>query len=363
MRILVYEWACAGGYRESPGILVEGYAMMQAAVEDFSRIAEAAAALDPALAAKAPVSMQLAPASLKEAAEAYSPDYVLIIAPESAGVLKDLVSEAIDLGLTPLNCSPEAIELCGDKQRTIEEARGAGLATPKSIPVSTAEAPQRPPSFPAVAKPLDGVGCESLYLARDRLELLKALKLIRQAGWQTAVVQEYIRGANVSVSLIAQQGEAKAITVNSQFISLAPPPEASSYKGGYTPVRLPKASKAAEAAEKICARISGLRGYIGVDLVLAEEPYIIEVNPRLTTSYIGVRMVADQNIAEAMLPWRKLPLRPVGYSAFKKLKLRRKPRLRAHIAAPPGLREAMVAVWAPSLREALAELKRASTPS
>jgi len=38
-----------------------------------------------------------------------------------------------------------------------------------------------------------------------------------------------------------------------------------------------------------------------VDLVLtAEECSVIEINPRLTTSYVGLRHVIDLNLAEAI---------------------------------------------------------------
>ncbi len=48
-------------------------------------------------------------------------------------------------------------------------------------------------------------------------------------------------------------------------------------------------------------------GYVGVDLVLGREPdgsqdAVIEINPRLTTSYVGLRTAATSNLAEAM--WR-----------------------------------------------------------
>ena len=52
-------------------------------------------------------------------------------------------------------------------------------------------------------------------------------------------------------------------------------------------------------------------GYLGIDLVLGAEPlgsnefgendYVIEVNPRLTTSYVGLRALARVNLAEALL--------------------------------------------------------------
>jgi predicted ATP-grasp superfamily ATP-dependent carboligase len=47
-------------------------------------------------------------------------------------------------------------------------------------------------------------------------------------------------------------------------------------------------------------------GYLGVDLVLGDDPSgaddrVIEINPRLTTSYVGLRAAALCNLAEAML--------------------------------------------------------------
>jgi predicted ATP-grasp superfamily ATP-dependent carboligase len=64
-----------------------------------------------------------------------------------------------------------------------------------------------------------------------------------------------------------------------------------------------------------------------VDLVLGADPngredFVIEVNPRLTTSYVGLRAAAQANLADAM--WKisrgKLPQvdfsgRPIEFDA------------------------------------------------
>ena len=47
-------------------------------------------------------------------------------------------------------------------------------------------------------------------------------------------------------------------------------------------------------------------GYLGIDLVLGQavdgsEDVVIEINPRMTTSYIGLRQAATGNLARAML--------------------------------------------------------------
>jgi predicted ATP-grasp superfamily ATP-dependent carboligase len=47
-----------------------------------------------------------------------------------------------------------------------------------------------------------------------------------------------------------------------------------------------------------CEAIPGLRGYVGVDLVLSDtDAVLIEINPRLTTAYVGLRRALEQNVA------------------------------------------------------------------
>jgi predicted ATP-grasp superfamily ATP-dependent carboligase len=51
--------------------------------------------------------------------------------------------------------------------------------------------------------------------------------------------------------------------------------------------------------------VPGLRGYVGVDLIVPDDnpdrPIVVEINPRLTTSYIGYRRLTDDNLAARML--------------------------------------------------------------
>ena len=55
-------------------------------------------------------------------------------------------------------------------------------------------------------------------------------------------------------------------------------------------------------AEKVAESFAGLCGYIGVDLILGQTGVsVVDVNPRLTTSYVGLRQVSRFNVAEAML--------------------------------------------------------------
>jgi predicted ATP-grasp superfamily ATP-dependent carboligase len=62
-----------------------------------------------------------------------------------------------------------------------------------------------------------------------------------------------------------------------------------------------------ELANRALTSMPSVVGYVGVDLVLGSEPNgqedaVIEINPRLTSSYIGLRAAAQSNLADAM--WR-----------------------------------------------------------
>jgi predicted ATP-grasp superfamily ATP-dependent carboligase len=107
-------------------------------------------------------------------------------------------------------------------------------------------------------------------------------------------VQRYVGGVAASVSLLSDGRRAVALTVNGQSLALP----SFAYRGGVTPLGHPAAGRAAAAAERACEAIPGLKGYVGVDVALSDrEAVVIEVNPRLTTAYLGVRAATDENVA------------------------------------------------------------------
>jgi tyramine---L-glutamate ligase len=78
------------------------------------------------------------------------------------------------------------------------------------------------------------------------------------------------------------------------------------YLGGRLPLPEPLDHRARQLAERAVHPVQGLHGWFGVDLVLGEasdgrNDMVIEINPRLTTSYVGLRRLARFNLAEALL--------------------------------------------------------------
>ncbi len=62
-------------------------------------------------------------------------------------------------------------------------------------------------------------------------------------------------------------------------------------------------------AQAVAAAISGLCGYCGIDFLLSEEgPLVLDVNPRLTTTYAALRETIGCNPAALVLGLRPLNL-------------------------------------------------------
>ncbi len=66
--------------------------------------------------------------------------------------------------------------------------------------------------------------------------------------------------------------------------------------------------------------VPGLAGFVGVDLILSRESgpdpvdTEVEINPRLTTSYVGLRALARENLAERWLEaMLGQPVGPIGW--------------------------------------------------
>jgi predicted ATP-grasp superfamily ATP-dependent carboligase len=302
-----------------PSILSEGFSMLRTIISDFKAaghfvitvLDSRLAVLNPPIGADCIVpvsSSQETEEAVKKVSE--SADAAYIVAPESNQVLQSLVAGIEQAGVSSLNCSASDIGKVSDKSALLERAKEMGLPTPATVIVSIREdvaeikrAVNSRLGFPLIIKPVDGVGCAGLSVVRNENQVASAVaKVIRESSSEYFMAQELIHGTAVSVSLLSTGSQALPISLNKQDISLMPPESTSTYNGGQVPFNSPRKREAFALAETVVRSLRGLRGYVGVDLVLTEKgPVVIEVNPRLTTSYVGVRKIAGFNPAQALI--------------------------------------------------------------
>lgn len=237
-------------------------------------------------------------ASLVEETEA-----VLIIAPETNLILADLTAVVEARGKLLLGSSREAVIAMGNKATAYRRLSERGLPVPETHEVRFGDDPSPIAGrlgYPVVAKPIDGVGCQGVFVVRKEEELWPVLSsLKRETRSDRFLLQRYIRGTHASVSLLSTGQEALPLTLNAQIIRGS---KQLCYRGGRVPLAHRLEARAFENARAVLPAAPGLRGYFGVDFVLTEEEaWVVEVNPRLTTSYVGLRDVVRMNLAEAIL--------------------------------------------------------------
>ena len=119
------------------------------------------------------------------------------------------------------------------------------------------------------------------------------------------IVQEYIEGTDISVSLISDGKKAIPISLNQQFVELKN--NKGTYEGGKLPYESKYEQEAFEIATKAVEAIDGIKGFVGVDLLInADEKdiysvYLLEINSRFTTPYVGLSKVANFNIGKSII--------------------------------------------------------------
>lgn len=302
MKIFVYEFFSGGGLAGRPlppSLAGEGDMMARALVRDLAELSgvDLLMSRDPRLPALAGPET-IVPAPGEDALALYArgvaaADAAWPTAPETDRVLERLAQATRDAGRLLLGCRPDAVRLATSKRATAERLRQAGIAAVPTF-AATEEVPPLPGRW--VVKPDDGAGCEDTVVLPDRQS---ALDRLAEAP-DRLVAQPWIEGPALSLSLLCAEGFARLLCCNRQRVRIAGGRLALE---GITVNAVPDVGgELAALAGRIAAAIPDLWGYVGVDLVAtASGPVVLEINPRLTTSYCGLRPALQVNAAELVL--------------------------------------------------------------
>ncbi len=310
-RIFVCEYVSGGGCRadaELPAIATEGDGMLRALLRDLGSIE----GLSLSTARDARLPRIDGPWEVRWIRAGEDPwpawrgqieaaDAVWPIAPETGGVLERLSRMVEQAGRTLLGSRPDAVALTSSKRAT------ARWLARNGIPVieSHAVAGPIPDSITGwIIKPDDGAGCEATCYCTDR-EAIQRWRASPPAGH--FIIQPYIEGVPASLSMLCYDDSAAVLAYNRQDIELSD--GQLHFRGVAVGDLVADRPTLAALAQAVCRAIPGLRGYAGIDLVLsAAGPMVVEVNPRLTTAYVGLRAVIRRNPVELLLPALGLPL-------------------------------------------------------
>jgi len=243
---------------------------------------------------------------IREAAVA---DVTLVIAPEFDELLQQRAQAVVDAKGKLLGPSPEWIALASDKTAVLEHLDAHGIRTPRGIcgTLGSLVKASKTHSYPLVLKPNCGAGAAMVELMIDSSQLIMSVlftEFLDEPPFYRC--EEFIPGQAASVAVLCgPQGQLtlRSATQNIVFDERG----RADYRGGSLSLSPALQARARDLAERTIRALPPTKGYIGIDLILGEVAdgsldTVIEVNPRLTTSYLGLRAATDDSLADAM--WR-----------------------------------------------------------
>lgn len=336
MRIGILEWICGGGLQNweldaiDESLLTEGWAILNAVAQDFEDCGhEVLSSIDSRL-----VSRLYSPDRMSKfqfarntgftdelpstwwdiAAKA---DAIVVIAPEFSNILQAAVAKLEPVCKLLLNCRGDFLAATCDKWLTAQRLAAAGINHPATQRVRDASESwleqHRAESHLWILKPADGAGCEAIQLVRDE-HISSVLESLRSSH-AGLLIQPFHTGIAYSRSAIVDSvGKPCWLPLVTQEFRVT---DSMEYRGGqvlrmsendYEDTSTNKRYSIEALDEVLDATLrsfgAGVRGWVGVDLIYSDalnDWMVIEVNPRMTTSFTGLRVSYGPGLMEQML--------------------------------------------------------------
>jgi tyramine---L-glutamate ligase len=322
MKILIFEYITGGGFnrQELPDSLAnEGRLMLQALLDNFRSCAEHGKGIAVVVMLDHRVNDSIntdgfdtviinpEQNSHEEFARlALHCDAAWPIAPEFDGILQTLC-QLVELSGKRLLTSPAgAIAITGNKFNTYQHLIQHDIATvpTRMFITDTLQSAQTLVELNAanptckaeewLVKPVDGAGSADSYILTDQLDFEQ---IRSQQGHY--VIQPHIQGKKTSLSCLFKRGSGWLVCVNLQQFEIIN----QQYHLSKIVVNLDSDLSGYQGlVDTIAKALPELWGYVGIDLIeTPDDILVLEINPRLTTSFVGINAALGINIAENVL--------------------------------------------------------------
>lgn len=299
MKFLLFEWMVGGGLIESDCPLDQadpffrqGSAMFAAMAEDLIAVGHHVVAPLDERVCNAPLSVPWAmqrqhfdPVPLQTdlwqtlCDLASDVDQIFIIAPETDGILAECYHRLEVLAAKWFGGPLAWIELASDKNQLQKYLGRHGVAVPASELKS---------GLKWVAKPTQGAGSDDVRIfsgTHHNAEFQDCKK------WR---VEQFIAGKSVSVSVIKVGKNHFFLPATGQVFendaadsNVSRSGSVGAYVGAEYPLGQQQSHRARVLAQQTVAVLPKFDGYIGIDMILADDgpDVVVEINPRMTMSY------------------------------------------------------------------------------
>ena len=345
MKVAVLEYICGGGLLGEPktpmavyrSLYREGLAMLSALAIDLTRCGhEVHSCLDQNASADplfqrlsmscpqlrvCPVDIQWQEHWIEVALQC---DRTIVIVPELHQQLELIVQSLRSAGAAVVASSQRFLQTTSDKWETANHFHESGVCHPATqsltqYKLSKSFGKELDGTLPVTLKRRDGAGCAGMMHFVSQRMLLARLESpdANELNGEDWIVQQWHVGQSVSMAIMAGD-EWTVVGAVEQSIELLPAALSSasntyeysnvSYLGGSGPLTIvPNESLDRLAIHVRDALPSGAAGWIGIDFIIPismrdeNDLIVIEVNPRLTTSYLGYRQWYGHELSDLIV--------------------------------------------------------------
>lgn len=226
-------------------------------------------------------------------------DAVWFIAPETDGYLHQLTSLAIKYHKYIFGCGITSIDICSSKYDSYLFFKQAGLDIVETMRLPSWNNAQ---STSWVVKPDDGAGCDDTFYFKNNDDLTNRMMNCLKP---THVIQPFIEGDAASISCVMFQGDAHVLSCNKQLITIEN--NQFNYRGFIVNGMAQFWDQFSDLAKQVASLLPDLNGYVGLDVIVSKnndkntEVTLLEINPRLTTTYAGLAEAIGFNPASLII--------------------------------------------------------------
>jgi tyramine---L-glutamate ligase len=316
MKILIFEYITGGGFNKQalPETLKrEGKLMLEALLDNFTLLTDIdlLIMLDQRL-VDTVNTLHYATAVINAEHHSHSEfaqliagcDAVWPIAPEFDGILQSLCQTVEQSGKLLLTSPSNVVKATGNKYQTYLHLQKYAIATvPTCLLADDKTLSDEIPAIIAshyptdsnewIIKSIDGVGCSDSWIITDLLDI-NAIN-----AKENYIIQPHMHGQKSSLSCLFKNGMAWIISINAQQFSVI---DKRYHLTALMVNHNPDIDRYQDLADDIAYAFPELWGYVGIDLIETPlQTWVLEINPRLTTAFVGIEAALGINIADAVL--------------------------------------------------------------
>lgn len=250
-------------------------------------------------------------------------DCALVVAPETAGILRRIVQRLRHAGFRVVAPSLQSISLCSDKLATYQFLQRSRIRAIPSVPLAQLQRLGLTADQLVAIKPLDGAGGENVVrtkVSQFETSFLSAVSQALGPGTNEStvcepeylrtpenfLVQPFIRGRSFSVAAFGQGEDSHPVILPVCEQAILWENDVCRYTGGVVNPNVTSelSQQLIELTQRVCHSLHLRLGYLGIDFVVDEisgQAYVAELNPRLCTSFVGYHRLLGGDLISSLL--------------------------------------------------------------